>query len=33
MKQLETEQEFLFNIYLEKQNGKGKMIGEVVYVK
>lgn len=33
MKQLETEQEFLFNIYWKKQNGNWKIVREVVYVK
>jgi len=33
MKQLQTEQEFLFNIYWEKINDDWKIVREVVYVK
>lgn len=32
MKQLDTEQEFLFNIYWKKENRRWKIIREVVYV-
>lgn len=33
MKQMEKEQEFLFNIYWRKTNGKWKIIRETVFVK
>lgn len=33
MKQLDVEQEFLFNIYWKKQNGSWKIVREVVYIK
>ncbi len=33
MKQLDKEQEFLFNIYWKKKNGTWKIVREVVYIK
>ncbi|MGO1596080.1 MAG: hypothetical protein ACTHZ1_00195 [Sphingobacterium sp.] len=33
MKQMETEQEFLFNIYWKKTNGEWKIVREMVYIR